>query len=60
MNGTGFPANITVVDLTRALVKLAAPGGRRHPLGKFTATVLQPGRYKLVRSGQSAVGDPAK
>ena len=26
----------------------------------FTATVLQPGRYKLVRNGQTLVGKPLK
>jgi hypothetical protein len=29
-------------------------------LRECTATVLQPGWYKLVRGGQSAIGDPAK
>jgi hypothetical protein len=29
-----------------------------HPARGRTATVLQPGRYKLVRSGQTLVGKP--
>jgi hypothetical protein len=42
------------VSLPRAISYASCLGCGR------TATVLQPGRYKLVRSGQSASGSSAK
>jgi hypothetical protein len=52
-------AELGHAELRSRTVPLAAHI-RVHPARERTATVLQPGRYKLVRSGRTLVGKPSK